>query len=252
MHRFDLLITGPTDSVLKLLLLPLLMLLAACGGASEPPRSEASPDTTAPAARDTARAERTINVLVLGNSLAAGYGLSPDEAFPAVLQRKVDSLGWPVRIINAGLSGETSAGGLRRIDWLLRERIDVLILELGANDGLRGIDPEVTRRNLQGIIDKVRVRYPDADIILAGMQLPPNLGPDYTAAFRAIYPELARANDAHLIPFLLEGVGGVPKLNQADGIHPTAEGQRIVAENVWRVLRPVLERQLSRPTRNAS
>ncbi|ACY47441.1 arylesterase [Rhodothermus marinus] len=252
MYRFDLLITGLTDSVLKLLLLPLLMLLAACGGAPEPPRSEASPDTTAPAVRNTARAERTINVLVLGNSLAAGYGLSPDEAFPAVLQRKVDSLGWPVRIINAGLSGETSAGGLRRIEWLLRERIDVLILELGANDGLRGIDPEVTRRNLQGIIDKVRARYPDADIILAGMQLPPNLGPDYTAAFRAIYPELARANDAHLIPFLLEGVGGVPELNQADGIHPTAEGQRIVAENVWRVLRPVLERQLSRPTRNAS
>ena len=252
MHRFDLLITDPIDSVLKLLLPLLLMLLAACGGASEPPRSEASPDTTAPATRDTARAERTINVLVLGNSLAAGYGLSPDEAFPAVLQRKVDSLGWPVRIINAGLSGETSAGGLRRIEWLLRERIDVLILELGANDGLRGIDPEVTRRNLQGIIDSVRARYPDADIILAGMQLPPNLGPDYTAAFRAIYPELARANDAHLIPFLLEGVGGVPELNQADGIHPTAEGQRIVAENVWRVLRPVLERQLSRPTRNAS
>jgi len=252
MHRFDLLITDPVDSVLKRLLLPLFMLLAACGGASEPPRSEASPDTTAPATRDNARAERTINVLVLGNSLAAGYGLSPDEAFPALLQRKVDSLGWPVRIINAGLSGETSAGGLRRIDWLLRERIDVLILELGANDGLRGIDPEVTRRNLQGIIDRVRARYPDADIILAGMQLPPNLGPDYTAAFRAIYPELARANDAHLIPFLLEGVGGVPELNQADGIHPTAEGQRIVAENVWRVLRPVLERQLSRPTRNAS
>ncbi len=252
MLRFDLLITGPIDSVLKLLLLPLLMLLAACGSASESPQSEVSPDTTAPVARDTAGAMRTINVLVLGNSLAAGYGLSPDDAFPAVLQRKVDSLGWPVRIINAGLSGETSAGGLRRIDWLLRERIDVLILELGANDGLRGIDPEVTRRNLQGIIDKVRARYPDADIILAGMQLPPNLGPDYTAAFRAIYPELARANDAHLIPFLLEGVGGVPELNQADGIHPTAEGQRIVAENVWRVLRPVLERQLFRQTRSAS
>ncbi|WP_245772044.1 arylesterase [Rhodothermus profundi] len=183
-------------------------------------------------------------MLVLGNSLAAGYGLSPDEAFPAILQRKVDSLGWPVRILNAGLSGETSAGGLRRIDWLLRERIDVLILELGANDGLRGIDPEVTRQNLQGIIDKVRARYPEADIILAGMQLPPNLGPAYTAAFRALYPELARANNAYLIPFLLEGVGGVPELNQADGIHPTAEGQRIVAENVWRVLRPVLERRL--------
>ncbi|MDQ7040510.1 MAG: arylesterase, partial [Rhodothermus sp.] len=219
-------------------LLPLFLgLLAACSDPSRSPRStpNALPDTAPTTPRDTTnRTAQTINVLVLGNSLAAGYGLSPEEAFPALLQRKVDSLGWPVRIINAGLSGETSAGGLRRIDWLLRERIDILILELGANDGLRGIDPEVTRRNLQGIIDKVRTRYPDADIILAGMQLPPNLGPDYTAAFRAIYPALARANKAHLIPFLLEGVGGVPELNQPDGIHPTAEGQRIIAENVWR------------------
>ncbi|SHL02717.1 acyl-CoA thioesterase-1 [Rhodothermus profundi] len=246
MLKIDFLITGWADSVLRVLFPLLLILLASCQDTSKSSASssEGSPDTTAKTPTHAARAAQPITVLVLGNSLAAGYGLSPDEAFPAILQRKVDSLGWPVRILNAGLSGETSAGGLRRIDWLLRERIDVLILELGANDGLRGIDPEVTRQNLQGIIDKVRARYPEADIILAGMQLPPNLGPAYTAAFRALYPELARANNAYLIPFLLEGVGGVPELNQADGIHPTAEGQRIVAENVWRVLRPVLERRL--------
>lgn len=220
--------------------------IAACRRASGPAvQSETQTDTLATQPTDTLQTRQVITVLVLGNSLAAGYGLSPAEAFPALLQRKVDSLGWPVRILNAGVSGETSAGGLRRIDWLLRERIDILILELGANDGLRGIDPEITRRNLQGIIDKVRDRYPEADIILAGMQMPPNLGPDYTAAFQTIYPDLARANRAHLIPFLLEGVGGVPELNQADGIHPTAQGQRIVAENVWRVLRPVLEAHLA-------
>uniref|UniRef100_A0A7V2B053 Arylesterase n=1 Tax=Rhodothermus marinus TaxID=29549 RepID=A0A7V2B053_RHOMR len=236
---------GRKVSVITLWLL-IVLGIAACRRASGPAvQSETQTDTLATQPTDTLQTRQVITVLVLGNSLAAGYGLSPAEAFPALLQRKVDSLGWPVRILNAGVSGETSAGGLRRIDWLLRERIDILILELGANDGLRGIDPEITRRNLQGIIDKVRDRYPEADIILAGMQMPPNLGPDYTAAFQAIYPDLARANRAHLIPFLLEGVGGVPELNQADGIHPTAQGQRIVAENVWRVLRPVLEARLA-------
>jgi len=179
-------------------------------------------------------------VVVLGNSLAAGYGLDPEQAFPALLQQKVDSLAWNVVVVNAGVSGETTAGGLSRIDWLLRERVDVLILELGGNDGLRGIATEVTQQNLQAIINKTRDRYAEARVVLAGMQVPTNLGPIYTERFRNLYPELARENDVALIPFLLEGVGGISALNQSDGIHPTAEGHRIVAENVWETLRPVL------------
>ncbi|GAB5519308.1 MAG: arylesterase [Rhodothermales bacterium] len=180
-------------------------------------------------------------VMMLGDSITAGYGIGEDNAFPALLQSRVDSLGWDVRIINAGLSGETSAGGLRRIDWLLREPIDVLLIELGGNDGLRGTAPEVTRENLQGIIDLARERYPDVTLIMAGMQVPPNLGADYTAQFRDLYPDLARENDTALIPFILEGVGGVPSLNLPDGIHPTAEGHAILAETVWDTLEPILE-----------
>ena len=177
---------------------------------------------------------------MLGNSLAAGYGLDPDDSFPALIQQKLDSLNWEIEVINAGLSGETSAAGLRRIDWLLRRKIDVLILELGGNDGLRGITPDVTKQNLQGIIDKTREQYPEVRIIIAGMQIPPNLGQEYTGVFRDLFPQLADKNGAVLIPFLLEGVGGVPHLMQRDGIHPTAEGHRIVAKNVWDVLEPVL------------
>ncbi len=180
-------------------------------------------------------------VLVLGNSLAAGYGLDPDLAFPALVQRKIDSLGWAWRVVNAGLSGETTAGGLRRADWLFRQRVDVLLLELGGNDALRGISTEITRANLQGIIDLARDRHPSVQIVLAGMQVPPNLGGPYAGAFRQIYPDLAKANKAALIPFLLEGVGGVPALNLPDGIHPTAPGHEILAANVWSVLKPVLE-----------
>src|SRR5690554_2544496 len=157
---------------------------------------------------------KTKTILVLGNSLAAGYGLDPSQAFPALLQEKIDELGWDFEVINAGLSGETTAGGLRRIDWLLRSPVDVLILELGGNDGLRGIPPEVTRDNLRAIVKKTRERYPDVQIILAGMQVPPNLGETYTSAFRDLYPELAREESLHLVPFLLEGVGDVPDLNQ--------------------------------------
>lgn len=203
----------------------------------------ADPPTPSEAAT-TASDDGTLRVLVLGNSLAAGYGLDPDQAFPALLQDKIDDLGWNVEVVNAGVSGETSAGGLSRIDWLLREPVDVLILELGGNDGLRGIDPEVTQQNLQGIIDRTRTRYPEARIVLAGMQIPTNLGSDYTARFREVFPALAEENDTALIPFLLDGVGGVPALNQPDGIHPTAEGHRIVANTVWNVLRPVLASML--------
>ncbi len=187
----------------------------------------------------TAGAPRTI--LFLGNSLAAGFGLDPELAFPALIQQKIDSLRWNFKVINAGLSGETSAGGLRRIDWLLERQVDVLFLELGANDGLRGIPLELTKQNLQAIIARVRAKNPAVKIVIAGMMVPPNLGADYTRAFRAIFPDLAKRNQAALVPFLLEGVGGVPELNLPDGIHPTAAGHRIVAQNVWKVLHPLLQ-----------
>lgn len=180
-------------------------------------------------------------VLFLGDSLAAGYGLQASQAFPALIQQRIDGLDWNFKVINAGLGGDTSAGGLRRIDWLLRGRVDVLVLELGGNDGLRGIDLTSTRSNLQGIIDKVKARNPRVKIVIAGMMVPPNLGQDYTRRFQQMYPELARANQAVLIPFLLEGVAGDTKLNLPDGIHPTAEGHKLVAETVWKHLRPVLQ-----------
>lgn len=180
-------------------------------------------------------------VLFIGDSLAAGYGLQASQAFPSLIQQKIDALNWDFKVINAGLSGDTSAGGLRRIDWLLRGRVDVLVLELGGNDGLRGIDLASTRANLQGIIDKVKAKNPRVKIVIAGMMVPPNLGQDYTRRFQQMYPELARANQAALIPFLLEGVAGDSKLNLPDGIHPTAEGHKLISETVWKHLRPVLQ-----------
>jgi acyl-CoA thioesterase-1 len=181
-------------------------------------------------------------ILIFGDSLTAGLGLDDPstQAYPALLQKKIDAAGLPYRVVNGGLSGETTAAGLRRIDWMLRERVDVFVLALGGNDGLRGILPPVTRDNLAGILAKVRAKYPEAKLVVAGMQMPPNLGPDYLAAYRAVFPEVAKATGATLIPFLLEGVGGVPELNQRDGIHPTAAGHALVAETVWRVVRPLL------------
>jgi acyl-CoA thioesterase-1 len=179
-------------------------------------------------------------VLFFGTSLTAGLGLEPDEAYPALIQRKVDSAGLAFRVVNGGVSGETSAAGLRRIEWLLQQPVAVLVLELGANDALRGQDVAAARTNLQAIIDRTRARYPDVRVVVAGMEAPPNLGGRYTREFRDLFVDLARDNGAALIPFLLEGVGGVPELNQSDGIHPTAAGARVVADNVWRVLEPVL------------
>jgi acyl-CoA thioesterase-1 len=180
-------------------------------------------------------------ILCFGDSLTAGYGLDPGQAYPALIQEKIHKQGWPFTVINAGVSGETSAGGLRRIDWLLRQKIDVLILELGVNDAFRGVDTEVTRQNLQAIIDRAKSTYPAIKIVIAGMQIPPNLGRSYAAQFRSIFPELAKKNETLLIPFFLEGVGGLPELNLPDGIHPTAEGYQIVANNVWEVLEPLLK-----------
>lgn len=180
-------------------------------------------------------------VLFLGDSITAGYGIDPSRAFPALIQEKIDARGWKFKVVNAGQSGDTSAGGLSRMDWLLRSGIDVLVLELGANDGLRGLPVEVTRRNLQAIIDRTRERYPNVKVVIAGMRIPPNLGRDYSRQFQAVFSDLARKNRASLIPFILEGAGGVRELNLPDGIHPTAKGHAIVAANVWKVLEPVLK-----------
>jgi acyl-CoA thioesterase I len=186
-------------------------------------------------------------IVFLGDSLAAGLGVDPDESFPALIQKKVEAAGWNDIVVNAGVSGDTSADGLGRIDWLLKQRIDVLILELGGNDGLRGLMVSATQTNLQAIIDRVNQKYPQARIIVAGMQMPPNMGEDYASAFRKLYPDLAAANHASLIPFLLAGVGGKPELNQPDHIHPNVEGHKIVADNVWKVLQPLLVRMHSSP-----
>ena len=178
--------------------------------------------------------------MFLGTSLTAGLGLEPEQAFPALIQQKIDSAGLDYRVVNAGVSGETSAGARRRVDWLLREPVSVLVIETGANDGLRGLPPDSLRANIQAVIDRARTMRPEPKIVLVGMRVPPNYGRTYSQRFQTLYPELARANDAELVPFLLEGVGGVPSLNQADGIHPTAAGQRLMAETVWRVLEPML------------
>lgn len=179
-------------------------------------------------------------ILFFGNSLTAGMGLDPEEAFPALIQKKLDSLGLEYEVINAGLSGETTASGKNRLDWVLNQKVDVFILELGANDGLRGIPLKETRNNLQAIISAVRKKNSNTKIILAGMQIPPNLGKAYTTEFKEIFPSLADKNSALLIPFLLEDVAGIPTLNQDDGIHPTKEGQIIVANNVWKILETVI------------
>ena len=193
---------------------------------------------SAPYPTRTAGGERV--VLFLGDSLSAGYGLLPSQSFPALIQRKIEDRGWNFRVVNAGLSGDTTASGLRRVDWLLKQPVQVLVLELGANDGLRGVPLRATEENLQGIVDKVKKMNPDLKIVIAGMRVPPNLGPEYTERFRSIFPSLAKRNQAALIPFLLEGVAGVPELNLPDGIHPTDEGHRMVADTIWKVLRPLL------------
>jgi acyl-CoA thioesterase-1 len=180
------------------------------------------------------------NILFFGTSLTAGYGLDPTEAYPALIQNRIDSLQMPYKVINGGLSGETSAGGKGRIDWLLKQRVDIFVLELGANDGLRGLPVSQTIKNLQDIIDRVKAKYPDAKLVIAGMQVPPNMGAKYASDFKNMFPDLAKKNQMALIPFLLDKVGGIPKLNQADGIHPTAEGDKILAENVWVVLKGLL------------
>ncbi|MBO9564758.1 MAG: arylesterase [Niastella sp.] len=230
--------------MLKLLLISGIVSVLALTGckdnASSKDNGATTTDKKAVADPSTAGTDPAKHIVFFGNSLSAGYGIDPTEAFPAVIQEKIDSLNLPYKVVNAGLSGETTAGGKGRIDWLLQQPVDIFVLELGGNDGLRGIPVSETGKNLQEIIDRVKAKYPQAKIILAGMQVPPNMGSKYAGEFRAVFKSLADKNNAALIPFLLEGVGGNPELNQADGIHPNTKGARIVADNVWQVLKGML------------
>ena len=210
-------------------------LLSACGNEENKRADTASNDSL-----KVSRVDAKKSILVFGNSLTAGLGVEPDEAFPALIGNKIDSLNLPYEVINAGVSGETTAAGKERINWLLKQKVDVFILELGANDGLRGIPLTETRKNLQSIIDQVKAKYPDAKLVMTGMEVPPNMGSKYTSEFRVIFPDLAKKNNMALVPFLLEKVGGITELNQSDGIHPTPEGHKILAENVWMVLKNLL------------
>ena len=200
----------------------------------------ARPAAPQSAATNAAASGGVPTVLFVGTSLTAGLGLDPDEAFPQRVADLAAEAGDSIRIVNAGLSGETSAGALRRIDWLLRAPADVIVLETGANDGLRGIDPDSTRANLAAIVQRVRAVQPRARLVLVQMEAPPNLGATYTRAFRAMYPAVAEEYGLPLVPFLLEGVAGKRELNQQDGMHPSAEGARIIARTVWRALQPVV------------
>ena len=242
------------------------LLLGACGRgptggpADRPSRRTAPEESLAPRSRPVAPEERSVaeppsrplsslgagsaaespTIVFLGTSLTAGLGLDPDSAYPAVLQRKLDSAGLRYSVVNAGVSGESSAGALRRIDWILRQPPAILVIETGANDALRGQEPDSIRANLQAMIDRTRARAQGTRIILAGMEAMPNLGSRYVRRFRDIFPALARANHVELIPFLLDEVGGIDSLNQQDGIHPNEAGARVVADNVWKVLVPLL------------
>jgi acyl-CoA thioesterase-1 len=220
-------------SKISVLVLSLLFLFA-CGEK----KAEQSSSIASTTQTDTSSLK---NILFFGDSLTAGFGLDDtNEAFPGVVQGKIDSAKLPYKVINAGVSGETSAGGKARINWILKQKVAVFVLELGANDGLRGLPVSQTIQNLQDIIDAVKAKYPKAKLVMAGMQVPPNMGAQYANDFKAVFPQLAAKNNMALVPFLLQGVGGVPSLNQKDGIHPTVEGARIVGNNVWLVLKGLL------------
>lgn len=213
----------------------LIILLSSCTNNKKDTANDQNNTT-----KENTAAVKKKNIVFFGNSLTAGYGLSPEQAFPSLIQKKIDSLNLPYTVVNAGVSGETSSGGKTRIDWILQQPVDIFVLELGANDGLRGIPLSETRKNLQGIIDSVKTKYPHAKLLFAGMQIPPNMGQKYAGEFRDMFSELASKNSMALIPFLLEGVGGEPDLNQPDGIHPNEKGSPIVAENVWKELQKLL------------
>ena len=217
-----------------------LLLLLALLGLQACKNERANAPVTANGAQEQTAAGQKKNIVFFGNSLTAAYQLAPEQGFPALIQQKIDALGLPYACINAGVSGETTMDGVNRIGWILQQRVDVFVLELGANDALRGLPLKETKTNLQTIIDRVKGVNPQCKILLAGMQAPPNLGPEYTITFKELFPNLAAKNRATLIPFLLEGVAADPRLNLEDGIHRNEDGHKIVAENVWKVLSPLL------------
>ncbi|MEO8580608.1 MAG: arylesterase [Gemmatimonadales bacterium] len=198
-------------------------------------------DTSATAGSPS-KAIRTPVVLFFGTSLTAGYGLDPAQSFPSLIEKKAESDGVPIKVVNAGLSGETTAGAVRRIDWVLRTPADLIVIEGGANDALRGLAPDAARANLESLIAAVRAKQPGAKIALIQMEAPPNYGVAYTKSFRAIYQDVAKKENVPLLPFLLHGVAGIPRLNQPDGVHPNVAGERIVADNVWKALKPIVAR----------
>jgi acyl-CoA thioesterase-1 len=218
-----------------------ICLLAAAAASCSPGDSRS---TTPPPARSEAAAPAPVpaaprpRIVVLGDSLTAGLGLEPGQAYPALLQKRLDAAGLTYEVVNAGVSGDTSAGGLRRVDWALDGDVKILVVALGGNDALRGLPVEQLRENLTTIVERANAR--GIKVILAGMEAPPNFGPAYTASFRQTYRDVARQHRAILVPFLLDGVAGLPELNQGDGIHPTAAGAEKVAETVWRALRPIV------------
>lgn len=217
----------------KLFHLSFVLLIWACGS---PEKEETkTQETTKENVAEEPNNSKTI--LFYGNSLTAGYGVGLENAFPAIIEKKLDALKLDYAVVNAGVSGETTSGGLSRLEWVLNQKVDVFVLELGANDGLRGIQLDKTKANLQAMIDLVWQKNPDTKIVLAGMQIPPNMGKAYADEFKSIWKNLADKNKITLIPFLLNGVGGIPELNQSDGIHPTEEGHKILADNVWEVLK---------------
>ena len=222
----------------RIVLLAIMALAAACGGNAGDERASNQPQEPAPATSDRSGSGRP-KIVALGDSLTAGLGLVESQAYPALLQKRIDAEGYPFEVVNAGVSGDTSAGGVRRLDWALEGDVRVLILALGANDGLRGLPVGEMKKNLEDIIERGKER--NIVVILAGMEAPPNYGPDYTSSFRHAYQELAREHDVIFLPFLLENVAGNPTLNQGDGIHPNARGAEIIAEGMWKVLRPVLD-----------
>lgn len=220
-----------------------LLVFASCSGQAQKAKPVGAQDSTQDAgSQATSEASQTSEkvMLIFGDSIAAGYGLEQQEAFPSLLQTKIDSINAPWKVINGGLSGETTAAGVRRLEWSLQQRVDLLLIELGGNDALRGVSVSEMRSNLDQMIQMTKAKYPDAIIVLAGMKAPPNLGSKYANEFEAVYAQLAKKHSITLIPFILEGVGGIDRLNQADQIHPTAEGHRIIAQTVWEIVEPLL------------
>jgi acyl-CoA thioesterase I len=231
---------------IRVMALAVLATAWGCGGAPDRRSETAPPSAPAVVPPEPPASERPV-VLILGTSLTAGFGLpDADLAYPALLQQKADSAGYRVQIVNAGVSGETSAGALRRLDWVLQRPVSVFVLETGANDGLRGQEPDSLRANIEAILDRVRRQQPPPRILLVGMEALPNLGQDYLRRFRSVYPAVAKKYGVPLVPFLLQGVAGVDSLNQADGVHPTPAGQRRIADTMWRYLEPML-REVATP-----